>query len=77
MTVIKEDAPALSRAQNRLLRRIYNGRTIPIFVDGKAFLTFKDAGRYLRALAPDDRDRACAEMKEQAKLPRRAVDSTA
>jgi hypothetical protein len=35
MTVINEDAPTPSRAQNRLLRRIYNGRTIPIFADGK------------------------------------------
>jgi len=35
MTVINEDAPTPSRAQNRLLRGIYNGRTIPIFADGK------------------------------------------
>ena len=77
MTVIKEDAPALSRAQNRLLRRIYNGRTIPIFADGRSFLTYKDACRYLGSLAPHDRVRAYAEMKEQAKLPRRADEPTA
>lgn len=76
MTVIKDDAPGLSRAQNRLLRRIYNGRTIPIVADGRPFLTYKDAGRYLRSLAPHDRDRAYAEMKEQAKSPRRSVDLT-
>jgi len=35
MTVINEDAPTPSRAQYRLLPRIYNGRTIPIFADGK------------------------------------------
>lgn len=76
MTAAHEDPPALSRAQNRLLRRIYNGRTIPIVVHGRPFLTFKDAGRHLRSLAPDERDRAYAEMKEQAKLPRQAEERT-
>jgi hypothetical protein len=67
MTVTKEDDTALSRAQNRLLRRIYNGRCEPIVADGRPFLTFRDAGRYLRSLPPEARDAAYAEMKEQAK----------
>jgi len=77
MTVIKEDAPALARAQNRLLRRIYNGRTIPIIADGRPFLTYKDASRFLLSLPPEDRDRVYDEMKAQAKLPRRAVEPAA
>jgi hypothetical protein len=62
-----EDDETLSRTQRRLLRRIYNGRTVAIVVDGRPFLTYKEAVRYLRALAVQDRDRACAEMKELAK----------
>ncbi|SMC49619.1 hypothetical protein [Novosphingobium sp. B1] len=58
---------ALSRPQRRLLRRIYNGRTVPIEVDGKPFLTFKDASRYLLALAPDEREAAYLQMRAQAK----------
>ena len=77
MTVIKEDAPPLSRAQNRLLRRIFNGRTIPVFVDGRPLPTNKDAGPYLLSLDLPDRERAYAEIKEQVKLPRRVVDLTA
>lgn len=69
MTVTKEDDAALTRTQNRLLRRIYNGRSVPIIVDGKPFLTYKDASRYLRSLPPQARDAAYAEMKEQAKPP--------
>ncbi|MCX7283307.1 MAG: hypothetical protein NTX28_04545 [Novosphingobium sp.] len=70
MTVSAEPDPGLTRAQNRLLRRIYNGRTVPLCLDGKDFLTFKDAGRYLLSLPPEDRDRAYAAMKEQAKTAR-------
>lgn len=65
-----EDGASLTRAQNRLLRRIYNGRSVPIVADGIAFLTFRDASRYLRSLPAEARDAAYAEMKAQAKPPR-------
>lgn len=71
MTVTNEDEPTLTRTQNRLLRRIYNGRSIPIVADGRPFLTYKEASRYLRSLTPPARDAAYEEMKEQAKEPRR------
>lgn len=57
----------LGRPQRRLLCRIYNGRTVPIVVDGMAFLTYREAAQYLLKLAPEDRDAAYAEMKKQAK----------
>jgi hypothetical protein len=69
MTVTKEDDPSLTRTQKRLLRRIYNGRVIPIVADGRSFLTYKEASRYLQSLDPVARGAAYAEMKEQAKLP--------
>lgn len=62
-----EEGQSLARAQRRLLRRIYNGRTVPIMADGRPFLTYKEASRYLEALGPDARDAAYAEMKAQAK----------
>lgn len=61
------DDMALSRPQRRLLRRIYNGRTVPIVADGREFLTFKDASRYLQTLEPEARDAVYAEMKLQGK----------
>ncbi|MEJ5975483.1 hypothetical protein WG901_02455 [Novosphingobium sp. PS1R-30] len=64
---IATEDPALSRPQRRLLRRIYNGRTVPIIIDDRPFLTYKDASRYLEALAPEAREAAYAEMKRQAK----------
>jgi hypothetical protein len=70
MTVTNEDNPSLTRTQKRLLRRIYNGRSVPIVADGRFFLTYSDASRYLQSLPPQARDAAYAEMKEQAKLPR-------
>lgn len=70
MTVTEENDPLLTRAQNRFLRRIYNGRSIPIVVDGRGFLSYKAASQYLRALAPEAREAAYAEMKDQAKAPR-------
>jgi hypothetical protein len=69
MTVTEEDDPTLTRTQKRLLRRIYNGRSVPIIADGRPFLTYRDASEYLRSLAPQARDAAYTEMKEQAKLP--------
>lgn len=58
---------ALSRPQRRLLRRIYNGRTVPVVVDGTPFLTFREASRYLLALGSEARDAAYLEMRRQAK----------
>jgi len=63
----EENDQLLIRSQRRLLRRIYNGRTVPIMDDGRAFLTFKDARQYLQSLTPEARDAAYAEMKAQAK----------
>ena len=80
MTVTNEDAACeddlgFTRAQKRLLRRIYNGRTIPIVVNDIPFLTYKEASRYLLSLAPDARNAAYAVMKDQAKAPRIAPDT--
>lgn len=66
MTENDEDQ-SLSRPQKRLLKRIYNGRTTPIVADGRPFLTYKDAAKYLQALPVDERDAAYAEMKAFAK----------
>jgi hypothetical protein len=49
-----------------LLRRIYNGRTVPIIVDDQPFLTYKEASRYLLSLTADSRDKAYAEMRNSA-----------
>ena len=67
MTVTQEDEPSLTRMQTRLLRRIYNGRSVAIVVDGKPFLTYRDASQDLRSLSPQARDAAYAEMKAQVK----------
>ena len=74
MTVTEENDPQLTRAQNRFLRRIYNGRAVPIVVDRRPFLTYKEASQYLRSLTPEEREAAYAQMKDQAKLPRRAPE---
>lgn len=66
MTERDEDS-SLSRPQRRLLKRIYNGRTIAIIADGRPFLTYKDAAKYLLTLSVDERDAAYAEMKAFAK----------
>ncbi len=60
-----EHIESLSRPQRRLLRRIYNGRTIPIVTDGQPFLTYKAARQYLLALTPEAREAAYLDMKEQ------------
>lgn len=62
-----EDDHALTRAQRRALRRIYNGRTEPIVVGGRAFLTFREARAFLEALPAQERDAACAGMMAQAR----------
>ena len=63
----QEDEHWLGRSQRRLLRRIYNGRTVPILVDGRAFLTFRDASRYLQSLDPEAGNAAYLAMKAAAK----------
>lgn len=67
MAMAENDDQALERSQRRLLRRIFNGRSVPIVVDGRPFLTYKEASRYLLSLAPQARDAAYAEMREQAR----------
>ena len=66
MAITDEGDASLNRTQRRLLRRIYNGRSVPILVDGRRFLTYKEATRYLQTLEPDAREAAYALMKEQA-----------
>lgn len=61
-----EDDQDLSRAQRRALRRIYNGRTVPIVIEGRPFLTFREAKAWLATLPPDVRDAACAAMMAAA-----------
>lgn len=73
---MSEAAPAveaddLSRPQKRLLKRLYNGRVIPVVVDDRAFLTYREATRYLMALPSDIREAAYAAMKAQEKSDRR------
>jgi len=67
MATTDDEDLALTRTQRRLLRRIYNGRTVPIMVDDRPFLTYKEASRYLQSLAPDAREAAYAQMRDQAK----------
>jgi hypothetical protein len=60
------EAGTLGRTQKRLLRRIYNGRTTPVVVDDRPFLTYKEALRYLESLPQDTMDAAYAAMKPYA-----------
>jgi hypothetical protein len=62
----KSDDQSLSRPQRRLLRRIFNGRTAPVTVEGRLFLTYKDASRYLESLAGETREAAYREIRENA-----------
>jgi hypothetical protein len=62
-----ESTSPIGRTQRRLLRRIYNGRTVPIVADGQDFLTYKEALKYLEALEADARESAYEEMKASAK----------
>lgn len=57
---------ALGRAERRLLRRIFNGRTVPIIADGRPLLTYKEASRYLLSLTPAGREAAYAQIKGSA-----------
>lgn len=66
-TVITEEPDhSLDRAQRRLLRRIYNARTIPITVDDRHFLNYKEASRYLLSLPGNERTRAYEQMRSGA-----------
>lgn len=61
----------LSRPQKRLLKRLYNGRTVPVVVADHSFLTYREAVRYLLSLDPEARDAAYAAMKAQSRDQRR------
>lgn len=53
----------LSRPQKRLLKRLYNARTVPVMADERPFLTYREAARYLLKLDGDARESAYAQMK--------------
>jgi hypothetical protein len=57
---------SLGRAQRRLLRRIFNGRLVPVIVDEMPFLTYKEASRYLLSLTPEAREAAYGKLKRHA-----------
>ncbi len=57
----------LTRPQKRLLKRLYNGRTVPVMADDRSFLTYREALRYLLLLPIDAREAAYAQMKAQAR----------
>ncbi|TCM21404.1 hypothetical protein EDF56_10168 [Novosphingobium sp. PhB165] len=59
----EESSQALGRTQKRLLRRVFNGRTVPIVVGGKPFLTYKEALAHLGTLPSEEQDAAYAVMK--------------
>lgn len=59
--------PDLSRPQKRMLKRLYNARTVPIIVDDRAFLTYRDAARYLLSLPTEPREAAYVVMKAHVK----------
>jgi hypothetical protein len=65
--IMDERGHSLSRTQRRSLRRICNGRAIPLVADGRQFLTYRDAKAYLEALAPEDLEAVYAEMQKSAK----------
>lgn len=66
----KEEWP--SRPQRRFLRRIYNGRSVPIVADGREFLTYKAALAFLLTLDLAEREACYAAMKAQAQSQREA-----
>ena len=55
-----------SRPQRRLLRRIFNGRTVPISAGGQDFLTYKSALAYLLTLELIEREACYEDIKAQA-----------
>ena len=67
MEEMPDTATDLSRPQKRVLKRLYNARTVPVIADDRPFLTYRDAMRYLLSLPLDKREAAYAQMKAQAK----------
>jgi len=61
--ITEEGKLSLDRSQRRMLRRVFNGRTVPIIVDGRPFLTYKEASQYLLSLTPGARENAYSEMR--------------
>ncbi len=59
----EDENQALGRTERRLLRRVYNGRTEPIMVNDKPFLTYKEAAKYLESLPLEEREAVYAVMK--------------
>ena len=57
---------ALARPQRRLLARLFNARSEPVLVEGREFLTFQQAKRYLMSLEGEAREAAYLAMKAQA-----------
>lgn len=49
-----------------MLRRIYNGRNVPIIVDDRPFVTYKEASRYLLSLGDEAREKAYSQMRSGA-----------
>lgn len=70
----EDESTALTRPQRRLLRRIFNGRTVPLVAAGSSFLTYKDASRHLESLPPQARDAAYAELKDNWLAARSKLD---
>ena len=69
-----DESHSLTRPQRRLLRRIFNGRTVPVVADGRSFLTYKEASGHLQSLAADEREAAYAELKGNGiEAPRHGV----
>jgi len=63
VAITEDRDQTLARPQRRLLRWIYNGRIVPIIVDDRPFLTYKEASCYLLALTAEAREKAYLDMK--------------
>lgn len=75
--VVGKEEEFPNRPQRRLLRRIFNGRTVPLLADGQEFLTYKQAVRYLAGQADFVRNALYEDLKQQALRERAAKVSTA
>ncbi|WP_260928095.1 hypothetical protein [Novosphingobium sp. 9] len=58
---------SLERPQRRLLRRLFNGRTTPIHVNGVTLLTFRQASAHILSLPEAEREGAYQAIKLAAK----------
>jgi hypothetical protein len=67
MTAENDEQPLLNRTRKRLLRRMFNGRQVPVIADHRSFMTYKEAVRYLESLTMEAREAAYEEMKAHAK----------